>query len=449
MKPYLHFLTKGTISASEIQSVMEIGYPQSKKVINELLKNNLIEACEDVVGRYKIITENMQKFKEIFEEGTKKKGPKKLTDEYFAECENFLVDAINNSYPKFICFACGTLGSWGREKHFEEIKYDFTEFGNYMEVSIRSPLFYTLTENMHRYICLKSDMDQIGMFNFPEQAISYFAETLNSIRFSDSFKDKVDCFKYAYQLSDEVLGLESVTNLRNIIVAYIEVNKDDFSYSDIEFYDTRNDQPILFNVRYKDKVKYIISVKKKEDGNVNVLRIFESDWQMPICEDVPKNLNNLKDLYQIIINKITNQNIDITELEMYQPVIPSRKDNLLKNVKQALKKHGFSVTDVKQNNYVDFTIKAYDRKIAVYCNVMYNRLTKEFIKNIRTESEKIRARGVMLFTDQECSEEILEEAYYQAVNIYFKPEIYRLTHDIIFDYIKPRQINKDSEDEEY
>lgn len=73
------------------------------------------------------------------------------------------------------------------------------------------------------------------------------------------------------------------------------------------FLDTLNKSinlQVLFRLHYNDSVKYIISIKLYDEEKLKILKVFESDWQEDLKEEMPKTIK-LESLFKCMIAKIT------------------------------------------------------------------------------------------------------------------------------------------------
>lgn len=73
------------------------------------------------------------------------------------------------------------------------------------------------------------------------------------------------------------------------------------------FLDTLNKSinlQVLFRLHYNDSVKYIISIKLYYEEKLKILKVFESDWQEDLKEEMPKTIK-LESLFKCMIAKIT------------------------------------------------------------------------------------------------------------------------------------------------
>ena len=73
------------------------------------------------------------------------------------------------------------------------------------------------------------------------------------------------------------------------------------------FLDTLNKSinlQVLFRLHYNDSVKYIISIKLYDEEKLKILKVFESDWQEDLKEEMPQIIK-LESLFKCMIAKIT------------------------------------------------------------------------------------------------------------------------------------------------
>ena len=73
------------------------------------------------------------------------------------------------------------------------------------------------------------------------------------------------------------------------------------------FLDTLNKSinlQVLFRLHYNDSVKYIISIKLYDEEKLKILKVFESDWQEELKEEMPQIIK-LESLFKCMIAKIT------------------------------------------------------------------------------------------------------------------------------------------------
>ena len=73
------------------------------------------------------------------------------------------------------------------------------------------------------------------------------------------------------------------------------------------FLDTLNKSinlQVLFRLHYNDSVKYIISIKLYDEEKLKILKVFESDWQEELKEEMPQTIK-LESLFKCMIAKIT------------------------------------------------------------------------------------------------------------------------------------------------
>lgn len=73
------------------------------------------------------------------------------------------------------------------------------------------------------------------------------------------------------------------------------------------FLDTLNKSinlQVLFRLHYNDSVKYIISIKLYYEEKLKILKVFESDWQEDLKEEMPQIIK-LESLFKCMIAKIT------------------------------------------------------------------------------------------------------------------------------------------------
>lgn len=73
------------------------------------------------------------------------------------------------------------------------------------------------------------------------------------------------------------------------------------------FLDTLNKSinlQVLFRLHYNDSVKYIISIKLYYEEKLKILKVFESDWQEELKEEMPQIIK-LESLFKYMIAKIS------------------------------------------------------------------------------------------------------------------------------------------------
>lgn len=73
------------------------------------------------------------------------------------------------------------------------------------------------------------------------------------------------------------------------------------------FLDTLNKSinlQVLFRLHYNDSVKYIISIKLYDEEKLKILKVFESDWQEDLKEEMPQIIK-LESLFKYMIAKIS------------------------------------------------------------------------------------------------------------------------------------------------
>lgn len=73
------------------------------------------------------------------------------------------------------------------------------------------------------------------------------------------------------------------------------------------FLDTLNKSinlQVLFRLHYNDSVKYIISIKLYDEEKLKILKVFESDWQEELKEEMPQIIK-LESLFKCMIAKIS------------------------------------------------------------------------------------------------------------------------------------------------
>jgi len=165
------------------------------------------------------------------------------------------------------------------------------------------------------------------MLNLPERTYlgtkipknKFYSKINADSKLESKFIKEVDNIIWKYKLSEETTNLESTTEVEEIQIFEISLKTQDLSKEVLENIDRVIPYPILFILRYEDKIKLSIGYKERNKTDENKMVIhsyYESNWlkEDELKIDILLGLT-LKDVYDNIIRQLI-------------PIESSRDDNI-------------------------------------------------------------------------------------------------------------------------
>ncbi len=154
------------------------------------------------------------------------------------------------------------------------------------------------------------------MLNLPERAYlgrkipknKFYSKINVDSKLESKFIKEVDNIIWKYKLSEETTNLESTTEVEEIQIFEISLKTQELSKEVLENIDRVIPYPILFILRYEDKIKLTIGYKERNKTDENRMAIhsyYESNWlkEDELKIDILLGLT-LKDVYDNIIRQL-------------------------------------------------------------------------------------------------------------------------------------------------
>ncbi len=113
-------------------------------------------------------------------------------------------------------------------------------------------------------------------------------------------------------LSTERLGLEESDNVKEIYFIGIELNSNNVPTLFLEQFNSSVNFQILFTLRWKDKVKYLLPIKVWKEEKLKTLKTFESDWLTENLVEFPYT-SKLENVFKEMIAVITTYKFRLDE----------------------------------------------------------------------------------------------------------------------------------------
>ncbi len=113
-------------------------------------------------------------------------------------------------------------------------------------------------------------------------------------------------------LSTERLGLEESDNVKEIYFIGIELNSNTVPALFLEQFNSSVNFQILFTLRWKDKVKYLLPIKVWKEEKLKTLKTFESDWLTENLVELPYT-SKLENVFKEMIAVITTYKFRLDE----------------------------------------------------------------------------------------------------------------------------------------
>ena len=114
--------------------------------------------------------------------------------------------------------------------------------------------------------------------------------------------------KLSYVISPSKLNLEPSKSVKEIYVIEVAVDSKQLQMSFIEALNKFIELQTLFKIRYKNEVKYMLSIKDFREDKMKIIKRFESDWIAPLELDFPIT-TKLENVFKEIIKNIISKNI--------------------------------------------------------------------------------------------------------------------------------------------
>lgn len=154
------------------------------------------------------------------------------------------------------------------------------------------------------------------MLNLPERTLykkrisknKFYSKINVDSKLESMFREEVDYIIWKHKLSEETTNIESTDEVQEIQVFEVFLKTGELSREVLENIDRVIPYPILFMLRYGDKVKLSISYKErnKTDENKMVIKsYYETNWMKE--EDLDFNIISgltLKDVYDNILRQL-------------------------------------------------------------------------------------------------------------------------------------------------
>lgn len=151
--------------------------------------------------------------------------------------------------------------------------------------------------------------------------------------------------KLANTLSPAKTNLEASDNVQEIYVIDIDLNSKRIPTLFIDAFNRYIAFQTLFRLRYKEEIKYIISIKTFTEEKIKVSKFFESEWKTQEIYDFPIT-NRLEIVFKNMLKYTTGYNF--RDNESFEKYI-SRLDEI-KKLKVEIEKQTKIMNNEKQPN---------------------------------------------------------------------------------------------------
>jgi len=177
------------------------------------------------------------------------------------------------------------------------------------------------------------------------------------------FVDEVDNIVWKYKLSKETTNLQPTKDVEEIQVFEIYLKKKDVSEEILENIDRAIPYPILFVLKFEDRVKFTIAYKERnkiDENKMVVHTYYHSEWmkEHELNIDILKGLN-LEEVYNNLIRQLIPIESTLEDdIEMLMKL--NEKQEVIKKEIEKLEKR---IKKEKQfNRKVDLNIKLQNKK---------------------------------------------------------------------------------------
>ena len=151
--------------------------------------------------------------------------------------------------------------------------------------------------------------------------------------------------KLSYVISPSKLNLEPSKSVKEIYVIDVAVDSKQLQMSFIEALNKFIELQTLFKIRYKNEVKYMLSIKDFREDKMKIIKRFESDWIAPLELDFPIT-TKLENVFKEIIKNITNY--DFRQEESFESY--SKRIDDINKLKSEIDKQTKTMNNEKQPN---------------------------------------------------------------------------------------------------
>ncbi|MDY5676552.1 MAG: DUF4391 domain-containing protein [Eubacteriales bacterium] len=151
--------------------------------------------------------------------------------------------------------------------------------------------------------------------------------------------------KLSYVISPSKLNLEPSKSVKEIYVIEVAVDSKQLQMSFIEALNKFIELQTLFKIRYKNEVKYMLSIKDFREDKMKIIKRFESDWIAPLELDFPIT-TKLENVFKEIIKNITNY--DFRQEESFESY--SKRIDDINKLKSEIDKQTKTMNNEKQPN---------------------------------------------------------------------------------------------------
>lgn len=167
-----------------------------------------------------------------------------------------------------------------------------------------------------------------ALYEFPQKAVygkvlpktKIYAYASPAGRVKDLFTRQVERIIWSHKLSPKTINLSAAGYIHEIQIMTIDLKIESLSHDILAVIDKVIPSPILFELRYKNKIRYAAAFKRPSEADKTkrvVSGYFESDW---LKDDVAKQplpvVLNLKGLYHHFLRTLvpassgSNESID-------------------------------------------------------------------------------------------------------------------------------------------
>ena len=151
--------------------------------------------------------------------------------------------------------------------------------------------------------------------------------------------------KLSYVISPSKLNLEPSKSVKEIYVIEVAVDSKQLQMSFIEALNKFIELQTLFKIRYKNEVKYMLSIKDFREDKMKIIKRFESDWIAPLELDFPIT-TKLENVFKEIIKNITNY--EFRQEESFESY--SKRIDDINKLKSEIEKQIKTMNNEKQPN---------------------------------------------------------------------------------------------------
>ena len=217
------------------------------------------------------------------------------------------------------------------------------------------------------------------LYNFPKTAAfgkmlsksKIYEHATPTSKVKELFVREVEKIIWAYKLSPDTINIPTSNDVQEIQVFTVRLKTKELSQAVLSTIDKAIPSPILFELRYNEKIKFSISYKRPSEANKNkwvISRYFETPWMSDSTEkvDLPIVLN-MTALYHFFLKAIIP--------------LSSRKEEDLNTLVQRVDRVQINEREIKKLDHQIKKEQQFNR--CVELNQTRNKL-KQDIENLKT-----------------------------------------------------------------